>query len=214
MRDDLAAHRSAVKNLRLKNCELSTAPAIWGSRMAYGQACFARKNGRKVADNARTGLYVKTGSGKPKRLKTPKAASKAGAYDVSSVDLRGKNVAAIYEDISQIAVLERVTGATPVAFRTGGSEGDTDQRTTGLALAGTTRLFALTQSSHPDDPLQTVLHRQTSACRDYQTLTATAGSRGDAQYPAIDIAADGNAVYLVDPEVGIVTHTYTPSVGC
>jgi hypothetical protein len=214
VRDDLAGHRSTFKNLAPKNCALSTAPVQWGSRTAYGVACFTRKNGRKVADNARTGLYVRTGTGAAKRLATPRLARQAGAYDVTSVDLRGKNVAAVYADIAHVAVLERATGATPVAFRTGSSEGDTDQRTSGLALGGTTRLFALTQSSYGGEPAQTVLHRQTSACRDYQTLTSPSGPNSDFDYPAVDIAADGNTVYLVDPDVGIVSHTYTPSVGC
>jgi hypothetical protein len=214
VRDDLAGHRSTFKDLVPANCALSTAPAVWGTRIAYGVACFTRKNGEKIADNRRTGLYVRTGSGAPKRLATPKLATKVGAYDVTSVDLRGKNVVALYADIAHVAVLERVNGATPVAFRTGASEGDTDQRTIGLALAGTTRLFALTTSFYAGDPAQTVLHRQTSACRDYQTLTAPAGPDSENDYPAVDIAADGDVVYLVDPDVGIVTHTYTPSVGC
>lgn len=213
--DDLDGRRASFRGLVRESCVLSTTPSRWRTRVAYGLECFTRSGGRRVSDTKRSGLYVRTGSGTPRRLPAPKAVTGAGASSVTSVDIRGRNLAAVYADISAFAVLRGVSPRSPAkALRVASSEGDTDQRATGLALAATTTFFTLTQSSYAGDPAQAIIHRQTAQCDDHQVLTAPPGPDADRAYPAIDLAAEGRSVYLVVPGVGIARHEYTPDAGC
>src|SRR5215208_4458825 len=99
LRDDLHGHRRSVRGLELTNCAVSTTPALWGSRTAYGLACFKRSGGRRVADDARSGLYVKRAGHGARRLPLPADARKFGISDIERVDLRGTRVAAVAADI-------------------------------------------------------------------------------------------------------------------
>src|SRR3954454_3333070 len=56
--NDMAGHHRAFKGLALRRCSLTTAPAMWRARVAYGLAC--RKG--KAFDAKRSGLYIKRGS--------------------------------------------------------------------------------------------------------------------------------------------------------
>jgi hypothetical protein len=214
--DDLDGRRASFRGLTLKDCALSTTPSRWRTRVVYGLECFKRSGGRRVSDPARSGLYVRNGTGPKVRLTAPKAVRAGGANSVTAVDIRGTNVAAIYADISAFAVLRGVAAGSPAtALRVGSSEGDTDQRAVGLALAATTTFFTITQSTYGGDPARSIIHRQTAECDDYQVLTAPgSGPQAETAYPALDIAAEGRAVYAVTPGVGITTHEYKPDVGC
>lgn len=215
MWDDLGGRRSHFRGLAPGRCTLSTTPSRWRKRVAYGLACFTRKDGRKVADDSRSGLYVRSGSASPQRLSAPRAVRRAGADSITSVDLRGRSVAAIYADISAFGVLRGVRPGSPARpLRIASSEGDTDQRAAGLALASSTRYFALTQSTYPGDPARSIIHRQTAECDDYQVLTAPAGPEGESAHPVLDVAADCAAVYVVTTGVGISRHEYRPDIGC
>src|SRR4051794_32288639 len=64
-RDDLHGHRSAFRGLAPHGCSLSTAPAVWGRRLAYGLGC------RRAS---RSGLYVNG-----RRMALPRDAVRYGA---------------------------------------------------------------------------------------------------------------------------------------
>jgi hypothetical protein len=214
VRDDLAGTATAFK-LAPKNCAISSTPAVWGRRVAFGAACFKRVKGKRVSDAARSGLYVRKGSAKPRRLPTPRDARRTGSDSVIATDLRGTNVAAVFTDIASFAVLRGVAAKSPArTIRVGSSEGDTDQRVIGLALPSATTMFTLTDSNYGGEPAQSIINRMTANCSDYQVLTAPAGPRAEFESPITDIAADGATVYVVTPGVGITTHEYKPDVGC
>jgi hypothetical protein len=50
-------------------CELSSAPSRWGDRTAYGLLCDKPTGPPNVLDASRSGLFVRTGSSTPKRLR-------------------------------------------------------------------------------------------------------------------------------------------------
>lgn len=208
LRDDLEGHRASFRGLTLRSCTLSTAPALWGTRAAYGLFC--RRGAR--ADDRRSGLYVKTGTGPPRRMPRSKDVAKYAITSVSSVDLRGTRVAAVYSDIYSYATVQSVSGRGTVgSTMTGASEGDSDARTPGLSLGAGGALWALTDAEHAGDPLQTLIYRLSGTCREYdvQETPEAAGS-----YAATDLAVDGTAVYLVAPGVGITRHAFTPVRAC
>jgi len=89
--DDLAGHRVSYKRLTPRRCTLTTAPARWGSRVAYGQTCTKLRGKPGVWDAKRSGLYVRSGAGVAKRLRM--SAGSSGYVD--RVDLRRTTVAAV-----------------------------------------------------------------------------------------------------------------------
>jgi hypothetical protein len=214
VRDDLAGHRSAIKGLAPKRCAVSSTPAVWGSRIAYGLSCFKRSGGKRISDWARTGLYVKARGKAPRRLSTPAEARRAGARSVSDVDLRGSRVAAIYEDIYEFAVVQSVGGKGRTTVRSATTEGDGEQSTAGLTIGtGEVRLWFLTRSSYAGDPAQSVIHRVRAGCHDWQVLTAPS-AMDSFDYPYADLTADAGTLYAVDPGTGLVTHAFQPQFGC
>ena len=192
-RDDLNGHRRAFKGLAPRGCALSTAPAVWGKRLAYGLGC--RRAGR-------SGLYVDG-----RRLPLPKDARKYGVDEITSVDLRGTRVAAVAADIYEYAFSQTIAGRQRHSYFVAASEGDSDEHTHGLALATRATLWSLVNADHAGDPSETVIYRGTGSCLQHETLTAPAG--------ATDLAVDDAALYLVVPGTGIVRHDFTPTVtGC
>lgn len=211
-RDDLHGHRAGFKGLTLSRCSLSTAPAVWRTRVVYGLEC--RTGTRSTFDAKRSGLYVKTGSGAPRRLPLPADAVKSGSNSVTSVDIRGSRVAAIAADIASYAFSENVTGAARQSFLAGASEGDSDERAPGLALAPGGTLWALVDAEHAGDPNQAIIHRLAGSCHEWQSLANPPGPDQESGYQAIDIAVDGPATYLVVPGTGIVSHDFTAAHPC
>jgi len=188
-RDDLNGHRRAFRGLAPRGCALSTAPAVWGKRLAYGLGC--RKPGR-------SGLYVDG-----RRLPLPKDARKFGVDEITSVDLRGRRVAAVAADIYEYAFSETVGGKQRHSYFVAASEGESDEHTRGLALGAGVALWSLVNAEHTGDPSQTVIYKGIGSCLQHETLTAPAS--------ASDLAADGSALYLVVPGTGIVKHDFTPA---
>lgn len=214
VREDFDRGRTTLR-LAPKNCALSSTPAVWKSSVAYGLGCFKRVNGKRVADDARSGLYLKKGAKKPIRFTPPSNARKAGALTVDDVDLRGSQIAALYADVYAFAVVQSTTGSLRKSTRVATSEGDGDQRAAGVTIGtGDVRLWTLTRSFHAESPAQTIIHRVARACADFQTLTAPEGPNQADDYPLTDLTADGGTLYAVDPGVGIVTHAYAKTAGC
>lgn len=206
-RDDLRGRRAGFGHLALHGCSATTAPALWRSRAAYGLRC---RRG-KLSDPKRSGLYVKTSSGTPKRLPPPKDAARFDVSDVSSVDLRGTRAAAILSDVYSYAVSEDVDGTDIRSALVAASEGDSDEQAVGLELGPGGILWSLTEAEHAGDPLRAVINRLSGSCRQYEALV---GQPQEERFPAVDLAVDGGTVYLVTDGSGIATHAFAPDRPC
>ena len=200
--DDLHGHRTSMSVRLPSGCTMSVAPARWRTRTAYGVGCRA---------SSRSGLYVKTGAAPARRLPRPHDAARYGVTQPTSVDLRGTRAAAVLSDIYSYAFAENTDRSGLRAHLSAASEGDSDAHTPGLALGTGGALWSLTDAQHAGDPLQTVIQQQTATCSAYETITAP---EGDERYPAVDLAADGDQLYVVVPGTGIVTHTFAPARAC
>jgi hypothetical protein len=203
-RNDLAGHRKVFKGLAPRGCALSTAPAVWGKRLAYGLGCRKAK---------RSGLNVDG-----RRLPLPKDAVKFGVDEITSVDLRGKRVAAVAADIYEYAFSQTVASKQRHAYFVAASEGDSDEHARGLALGTGGTLWALTDAEHAGDPNQAVIYKahppSTGSCLQHETLETPAGPDQESSFRATDLAVDGSTLYLVVPGTGIVTHDFTPLGPC
>jgi hypothetical protein len=199
--NDLDGRRATFRKLALPNCAVSTAPSWWRTRIAYGLDC-----GGSAANRTRTGLYVKTGSRAPRRLRLPKDAVRFGVNRIESVDLRGTRVAAVAADIYEYAFSENVDGSGMSSFLAAASEGDSDENARGLALGSGGTLWALTDAEHAGDPKEALISRLAGDCLRRERLTTPA----DGDFAATDLAVDGTTLYLLVPGTGIVTHAFAP----
>jgi len=204
LRDDLRGHRSSLSDLAVKGCEFTSAPVLWGARVAYGLQCAG-----DVAVTRRSGLYVKRGTAPAKRLRVPATlpARVRNPLFVGSVDLRAERVAAVVDGdaltFSQDADATRLR-----SFRASLGSGPRPAR--GLALGRDGTHWAL---STDDDayaaglglPASTVIYKQTATCLQRETITLPAG-----RLAATDIAVDDTTLHLIVPGVGIVTHDFKP----
>lgn len=175
-------------------------------RIAYGQACRTSSNRH---DAARSGLYVKKRGATARHLPRPKDAKRFGVDFIESVDLRGTRVAAVVADIYEYAFSQSVNGTGMRSFFAAGSEGEGDASARGLSLAGGNAMWTLVTSSHTGDPDQTLIFRQTTD-GDLQRECLT-GPGENGVFPAVDVAVDGPAMYLVAPSIGIVAHPFAPA---
>jgi hypothetical protein len=213
LRDDLQGHRASFRGLTLTRCTLSTAPAVWRTRAVYGLQCRTAAK-TPTFDTKRSGLYVKTGTGTPRRLPLPKSAVKSGSDLISSVDVRGTNVAAIAADIFEYAFTESVTGSGQRSFLSAASEGESDAHTRGLALGPGGTLWSLTDAEHTGDPNQAIIHRLAGSCHEWESLTNAPGPDQQMGFQAIDVVVDGATTYLVVPGKGVVSHEFAPVHPC
>lgn len=199
-RDDLAGHRKPFRGLAPHRCSLTTAPAVWGRRLAYGVAC---------RDARRSGLYVDG-----RRRPLPRDAVRFGADEITAVDLRGARVAAVASDVYEYAFSQTVAGRQRHAFLAAASEGDSDEHARGLSLGRGGALWALTDAEHAGDPNVTVVFRSIGACVQHESLQTAAGPDQESSFRATDLAVDGAALYLVVPGTGIVRHDFAPEHPC
>jgi hypothetical protein len=209
--DNLDGKRASFKHLTLKRCGLTTAPARWRARTAYGLLCRKPNN---QADDSRSGLYVKYRSGTIKRLPLPKDAKRFGVTDIASVDLRGTEVAAVAADNYEFAFVQRTNGKKMRSIFAAASEGDSDAHVNGLALGSSATMWALTNSEHAGDPNRALVFRVGAACYELETLTNPPGPNQQDGFLATDLAVDGSRLYLVVPGKGIVAHPFVPQGGC
>jgi hypothetical protein len=201
--NDLDGRRATFRNLTLPGCTLSTTAAQWRTTVAYGQFC--KRNGK--ADNARTGLYLKTKGKKPRRLPRPKEAIRFGARTIEAVDLRASRVAALAADIYEYAFSVSTTGRDLRSIFAAASEGDGNADASGVSLGSGGALWTLTDAEHLDDPKQSIIFRLAGTCQRLERIQTP--STGD--FAATGLAVDGDTLYLVVPALGIVTHTFTPA---
>lgn len=202
LRDDLHGHRASIKGLAPPHCALSTAPAMWRTRVAYGLGC----------TSGSSGLYVKTGAGAPRRLPRPHDAVKFGSREISWVDLRGTQVGAVAADIYEYAFSQTVTGHGMHAFFAADSEGESDEHVVGLALGTSGSLWALTDAQHTGDPNEAIVYHQVGSCLEYETLKNA--SEAEEGYRATGLAVDGSTLFLTSPPTGIVSHAFAPAKAC
>lgn len=214
LRDDLRGNRASLRGLTRPRCVLSTPPALWRQRAAYGLACFRREDGRRVDDPARSGLYVDETGRAPRRLPLPGEAIRAGATDIEAVDLKGTRVAAIAADIYAYAFEQTIEGTRRRSFLAAASEGESDQSAPGLSLGPRGSFWALTNAQHVDDPNRAIISRQVGFCRDFEVLENPPGPDEQVGFAAVDLAVSGRVVYLVVPGVGVVNHQYAPAREC
>jgi hypothetical protein len=194
--NDLRGHRAAFRGLAPKGCRLSTAPAVWRARRAYGLGC---------GKPSRSGLYVNR-----RRLPLPRDAVKFGARQIASVDLRGRRVGAVAADVYEYVFTETVAGRHRHAFLAAASEGDSDEHARGLALGPGSALWALTDAEHAGDPNEALIFRATGGCVEHETLANPAGPDEESGYLATDLAVDGAMLYLSVPGTGVVAHPFAP----
>ena len=215
VREDFERGRTKLK-LAPKNCAVSSTPAVWKSAVAYGLGCFKRVDGKKVSDAKRSGLYLQKAGKKPIRFEPPRDAKRSGSLEIRDVDLRGSQIAAVYADISEYAIVQSTTGSLRYSERVASTEGDGEQTAHGVTIGtGDDRLWVMTRSSYAGSPALSVIQRFGKGnCSDHQTLKAPEGSNSDWDYPYIDLTADGGTLYAVDAGVGIVSHAYQPMVPC
>lgn len=209
--DNLKGKRSSFKRLTPGRCTLTTAPARWRTRTAFGLLC--RKANNQIDDN-RSGLYVKHGSGTIKRLPLPKDAKRFGVTNIESVDLRGTEVAAVAADVYEYAFAQRTNGTGLRSIFAAASEGDSGQSAHGLALGPGATMWALTTSEHAGDPNRTILFEVADECYRTEALINPPGPNQADGFRAIDLAVDGPTLYLVVPGTGIVTHEFTAPDMC
>jgi len=210
--DNLRGRRSSFRHLTLKRCSLATAPAVWRTRLAYGLSC---RKPNKQADDKRTGLYVKTGSGTPRRMRLPRKAAKSGARSISgAVDLRATRVAAVAADIAEYAFTETVARRGLRSILVALSEGDSNEHATGLALGSSGVMWTLTDAEHAGDPNRAIIFKVSGSCYQSEALINPAGPKQEEGYLASDLAVDRTTLYLVVPGTGIVIHSFAPEGAC
>ncbi|HUR87352.1 MAG TPA: hypothetical protein VMY78_18635 [Solirubrobacteraceae bacterium] len=200
--NDLDGRRATFRNLRIEGCHLTTAPAQWRTRIAYGMACV--KNAK--ADNARSGLYIKSPGKAPRQLPRPKDAITFGARSIEAVDLRGSRVAALAADIYEYAFSESLTGKDIRSIFAAASEGDSSSDARGVALGAGGALWTLTNAEHLDDPKESIFFRLAGTCEQREDIQTPS----DGDYAATGLAVDGETLYVIVPGAGIVTHDFTP----
>ena len=206
--DDLDGGRRGIRGLTLKGCTATTAPALWRTRAVVGQLC---RKGRTF-DARRSGVYVRSGAGRPRKLRAPSEASRRGADEVTAVDVRGTRAAATLADVYAYAAAFDLRRGTVEADLVAASEGDGDQRASGLSLGAGDALWSLTQAEHAGDPPQAVISRMRAGdCRESEVLTAEPAAQ---RHPAVDVAADGGVTYLAVPGTGLVSHPFRPRNAC
>jgi hypothetical protein len=211
--DDLDGRRTSFKRLAPPRCELTSAPARWRERVAYGLSCDKVSDKSQIHDRARSGLFVRKGLGPARRLRLPKDAVRFGVDQVSWVDLRGTIVGAAATDIYSYAFAQTVNGANLRSTFAAASEGESDEHVAGLSLGAGGLLWTLVDAVHTGDPTEARISRLTSGtCADTERLVSAPGEFE--RYRAEAMAVDGSTVYLSVPGAGISVHSFTPTFNC
>ncbi|HEV2770877.1 MAG TPA: hypothetical protein VGV40_11890 [Solirubrobacteraceae bacterium] len=205
-RDDLKGRRASIRGIVPRGCSLTTAPALWRTRTAYALSCRTQ---------SRSGLFVRTSSGSIRRMALPADARRAGADEITHVDLRGTDVAAVAADIYEYAFAQRVNRSRMRSFLAAASEGESDAHVRGLALGAGGALWALANTEAAGDPRQSIIYRLEGSCRQFQRLVSTdPPTDPQADFPASGLGVDHRTVHLSKGDEGVVEHDFAPDFAC
>lgn len=212
--DDLNGHRVSFKRLAPKRCEVTSAPARWRDRVAYGLSCAKPHGPPNVFDAQRSGLFVRTGNHAPKRLRLPDNVGGNESYFISSVDLRGERVAAVvHADGVGKAIAQGIDRSQPRSvFVSGGGEEARDFEG-GTAIGTNGAMWSLSFGFESSSVFATIRRVGRDGCIAADHLPAPPPSIG-ADYPASAMAVDGDRLYLFVRGTGIVTHPFNPGTAC
>lgn len=210
--DDLAGNRRSFQSLTPTRCELSSAPSRWGSRTAYGLLCDKPTGPPNVFDASRSGLFVRTGSGTPKRLRAPAGTTRW----VNRVDLRGTIVGAVAPSNESRAFTQTVDATQLRSMKITDNQGETDDwQTMGMALGSGARLWTLVVESQEegDDVTQRISRLGPGSCEVEAFPVAVDPITREPAIPFGALAVDANTLY-VDTSNGIATRAFTPAAAC
>lgn len=217
--DDLAGHRVTYKKLAPKHCGVTTAPARWGERVAYSLSC-TKLSSNTAYDRKRSGLFVRTGAGAPKRLRTPRS----DISTVARVDLRGDTVGAVALGKRSYAFSQTVSGTHRRFTRVLDDQGNTDVISMALGRGGV--LWTLRAGEDAGGHYWERISRLGASGCDAQPLPIVmpaydedneGGGRTSDPEPVLAaeaLAVDGDTVYLSTPAGGLVNHRFTPVSAC
>jgi hypothetical protein len=207
--DDLAGHHGAYTRLAGKGCSLASAPAVWGTRIAYGRDCLDRDG---IRDPGRSGLYVLQRSRRARRLPLP-ALARRNLASIEAVDLRGGRVAAVVQlspATEEISFSETVAGRHRYRGPTAARSTDIQSSLARLTLGPAGALWTLINGF----PGPNVISRTTTACTQSEELPVPLSDPPGSLDAASDMAIDGATMYLAVPGTGIVTHDFEPGRRC
>ena len=211
--DDLDGHRVRFKRLAPKGCVVTSAPARWGSRVAYGLQCAKLGGAPRRFDNRRSGLFVRKGAQPPKRLRLPgDIPVPAEVYSIDTVDLRGTNVAALVTDSGSFSyeVVQTIDAKNArSAFVAGGGDEARDFDG-GVSLGTAGSLWTLTYGFESSDSYSQIDRLADDGCRRTETLPDPPSD----DYPATAMATDGDRIFLFVRGTGIVAHAFAPDGAC
>jgi hypothetical protein len=210
--DDLAGHRVRFEHLVPKRCTLTSVPARWGTRIAFGLSCDHLHGVPDVYDGSRSGLFTKRGTEPARRLRMPKDADQY----VQFVDIRGTTVGALAPTYGNLFA-ETVNGTHLRSARVGDPQAH-NGFFVGMALgSGGTAWAVHTDLGLGSGPAPALLSRLSAdGCVQSQHL-ATKNLYG-ATVSTTAMAVDAGTLYLSIPdsgaEAGIVTQAFAPETAC
>jgi len=210
--DDLAGHRISYRRLVPKRCAITSVPARWGSRVAYGLRCDKLRGEPHRYDGSRSGLFTRKGAGAARRLRLPKDADEF----VPLVDLHETTVGAVATTYSN-AFTQTVNGTHLRSARVS-DPAATNGFIVGMALGNGGRLWTVyIDIGLGSGPGPTLISRLgNTSCADSQRVP-TFNSYGT-RIPPSAMAVDGDTLYfsLEDdgPAAGIVVQPFAPTSVC
>ena len=210
--DNLAGHRVMFQHLTSTRCDLTSAPARWRTRTAYGMACDKLTGPPNVFDPSRSGLFVKTGSGAPKRMRLPSGSPRFVDY----ADLRGTVVAGVAPSNESDAFTQNVDTTQLRSMQITDNQGETDSWSVmSMALGSSSRLWTLVLESQEegDDVTQRISRLTPTSCRveHVPALVDPDTQQTTLQFGAL--AVDANTLWL-DTASGAITPPFNPTTGC
>lgn len=207
--DDLAGHRSSYKRLVPKSCRLTSAPARWRNRIAYGLACSKLKGAPDVRDPKRSGLFIREGASAPRRLRTLDTRARSGNYPPSLVDLRGTHVGAVVaeDDFSAYALRQTVTGA---GWRQQGIVSNCPGPCDGVEDPSYEKAASLSVGDGGDLWTLVVVDQGSGRSGQISRLAASGCWRSESVAGAEALAVDAHLTFLSVQGVGMVSHVFAP----
>ena len=210
--DDLTGNRRSFQSLTPAGCRLSSVPSRWRTRTAYGLLCDKPGGPPDVLDERRSGLFVRTGSGTPKRLLAPAGTARR----VDRVDLRATIVGAVAPSNESRAFTQTVDRAQLRSMKITDNQGETDDwQTQSMALGSNARLWTLVVESQEEGDVvtQRISRRGPRTCEVEAIPVVVDPNTHTAAIPFTALAVDANTLYVDTPN-GITPRAFTPAAAC